>query len=63
MVTAAFRLDRQNILAALPVDTDIDFVDFNLTDPFDRGTQMVLKRKTQDAEKDIDQSIIANFSK
>ena len=45
-VISAFRLNRDDKLAAMFIDTHVDFVDFDLADSSDRRAQMVLQRKS-----------------
>jgi len=48
-------------LLAVPVDADINLVDFDLPHVLYEGLQMVLQGVGGDTEKDVDQPVIANF--
>jgi hypothetical protein len=60
-IRAALRLNGHDELLAVPIDSNIDLVDFNLTHFFDCGAKMTLERVCRDAEEDVYQSVVSDF--
>jgi hypothetical protein len=60
-VIAGLGLNRHHELLTVPVDANIDFVNFNLTHFRDCRTEMTLKRVRRDSEEDVDQSVVPDF--
>ena len=63
LVVTAFCLHRNDELAPVFVDSHIDLVDFNLPDVGDFRPKMVLERIGSNSEKQVDQTIVADFGK
>ena len=60
-VAAALRLHGNHELPTMPVNADVNLVNFYLTDPRHGGAQVVLQRERGDAEEYIDQPVVANL--
>src|SRR5690606_12695171 len=63
LVRPAFRLYGDDVLAAAPIDADIDLVDFDLPHVAHGRAQVVLERVGRDPEEDIDQPVVADLRK
>ena len=59
LVSPDFCLNRDHVLDTLPVDADIQLVGFDLTDTRNRRPQMVLEGVTGDAQKNVDEPVVA----
>lgn len=61
LIVPAFRLNGQNELPALTINSYIYLVNLNLADSSNRCSKMVLKGVCGEAKKDIDQTIVPNL--
>ena len=61
-VGAAFSLDWDNIVTAVSIQSDVKFVDLNLSNTSDGRSEMVLQAIGREAEKSIDKPVISNDS-
>src|SRR5690606_2615051 len=57
---SAFRLNRNDIVTSVLVETDIEFVDLNLPNSFHRGSQVILEAIRGQSEESVDQSVVAD---
>ena len=58
-----FGLTRNDEVRSTTVDTDIDFIHFDLTDSLNSRSQMVLDRIASQAGKDVDQAVVSGAGK
>ena len=58
MILATFCLDRDHIMAAVFVESDVEFVDFDLPHTLDSCPKMVLKTIGREAEECVDQAVV-----
>ena len=63
LITPALRLNWNDVLAAEPINPHIHLIDFDLSEPFHGGPEMVLKRVGGDTEEDVDQPIVTHSGK
>lgn len=61
LVRAALGLNGDDELTAVAVYAHVHFVDFDLADALEVGAQVVLQRVGGDAEKDVDQPVVAHL--
>ena len=59
-VPPALRLDGNDMVAAVPVEPDIEFVDLDLPHALDGRAKMVLQAVGGQPEKGVDQAVVAN---
>lgn len=62
LVASSFCLHGNDILRSVPVQANVNLVDFQLSDFFHVCTQMILKRISGDAEENIDQTVVAGLA-
>ena len=62
LILATLRLDRNYIVASVLVETDVKFVDLNLTDSLHRCAKMVLQTICCQSQKRVYQAVVANDS-
>ena len=58
LVTTTLRLNRNDILASVLVNTDIDFIDLNLPDVLYCRTKVVLERECGNTEKYVNKAVV-----
>lgn len=59
-VRAHLGLDRNDVMAAVFVEPDIEFVDLDLSNALDRRPQVVLQAVSRKAEERVDQPVVAH---
>ncbi len=57
-ITAAFRLQGKNVVTAVLIYTDIEFIRFYLSDLFDGCAEMVLDGVTRNSSGDINYAVV-----
>ena len=62
MIFASLCLFRNDVLTPIPINSDVEFVDFDLTYTCDRRSQMILKRIGNQPKKQVQQPIISDPS-
>jgi hypothetical protein len=60
LIVTALGLNGNDIVTAARVDPDVEFVDFDLADPFGSGPEMILERIRCNAEEDVDETIVSD---
>lgn len=56
-VLSPLGLHREHVMRAVAVEADIDFVGFDLPEPFDPAPEMTLQRVSRQAGEDIDEAV------
>ena len=61
LIPATLCLNWKDVMRAMLVNTNVDFIDLNLTDANRSRSQVVLERIAGDARKHIEQAIVSNL--
>ena len=60
LILTTLRLNGNHVVTAMPVETDVQFVNLDLTDPLDRRAQVILQAIGGQPQKRIDEAIVAD---
>ncbi len=60
LISTAFSLHGNRVMATMPIESNVKLVYFNLTDIFYSGTKMILQAVSCQPQKRIDQPVVTN---